>query len=161
SDRAGIPFYGSGLFIGDDLHRLKEQVERFRHMGMKHYKMKIGTGADEDLRRVQQVRELIGQEGQLYVDANGAYGVKQALELAWKLGDYGVSWFEEPISSDDIDGLVYLREHFPAHMDLVAGEYCYQLYDFLRLLSKRAVDILQLDATRCGGVSGALRAAAL
>src|SRR5207248_1073491 len=103
----------------------------------------------------------IGPEAQLYVDANGAYTRKQALAQAEAFAEIGVIWFEEPVSSDDLDGLRLLRDRSPAGIRIAAGEYGYDLFYFRRMLEAGAVDVLQADATRCAGVTGFLAAAAL
>jgi L-alanine-DL-glutamate epimerase-like enolase superfamily enzyme len=95
------------------------------------------------------------------VDANGAYSRKQALAFAASFAEHGVSWFEEPVASDDLEGLRLLRDRFPAGMDVAAGEYGYELFYFRRMLDGGAVDVLQADATRCAGISGFLRVGAL
>ena len=106
-------------------------------------------------------REAIGSSAQLFVDANGAYSRKQALAMAGEFAGLGVSWFEEPVSSDDLEGLRLLRDRAPAGMDVAAGEYGYDLPYFRRMLEAGAVDVLQADATRCGGITGFLRVGAL
>jgi L-alanine-DL-glutamate epimerase-like enolase superfamily enzyme len=83
------------------------------------------------------------------------------LGFAEAFADYDVCWFEEPVSSDDLEGLRLLRDRSPAGMDIAAGEYGYDLYYFRRMLQAGAVDVLQADATRCGGITGFLRLAAL
>jgi L-alanine-DL-glutamate epimerase-like enolase superfamily enzyme len=75
--------------------------------------------------------------------------------------EYGVSWFEEPVSSDDLEGLRLLRDRAPAGMNITAGEYGYDLFYFRRMLDAGAVDVLQADATRCAGITGFLRVGAL
>jgi L-alanine-DL-glutamate epimerase-like enolase superfamily enzyme len=124
-------------------------------------KIKIGQdwGADmtRDLQRVQELRRFAGDEVALMVDANGGYTVAQARRAGAELDDLGVVWFEEPVSSDDIDGLRIVRD--AVRCDVAAGEYVADLYDARRLAP--AVDCLQLDATRCGGYSGWLAAASL
>ena len=111
---------------------------------------------------MRAAREAIGPTAELFVDANGAYDRKQALAMAETFAhEYGVSWFEEPVSSDDLEGLRLLRDRAPAGMDITAGEYGYDLYYFRRMLEAGAVDVLQPDATRCGGVTGFMHAAAL
>ena len=91
------------------------------------------------------------------VDANGGYSVGQARRVGAALDDLGVSWFEEPVSSDDTAALAALRAAL--RCDIAAGEYAADLYDVRALLP--VVDCLQLDATRCGGYTGWLRGAAL
>jgi L-alanine-DL-glutamate epimerase-like enolase superfamily enzyme len=123
--------------------------------------MKIGTHPEEDLARVRAARKAVGPDVELFVDANGAYGRKQALDFAAAFEDLGVSWFEEPVSSDDLDGLRLLRDRGPAGMDIAAGEYGYDVTYFRRMLDAEAVDVLQADASRCGGFTAFLQAAAL
>ena len=95
------------------------------------------------------------------VDANGAYQRKQALAKAYEFAEQGVCWFEEPVTSDDLQGLRLLRDRGPAGQEITAGEYGYRLIDFRRMLDAQAVDVLQADATRCGGFTGFLQVAAL
>ena len=115
-----------------------------------------GARVDRDLDRVNQLRELAGDQVELMVDANGGYTVGQAVRVGTALDELGVIWFEEPVSSDDIDGLARLRGML--RCDVAAGEYVSDLYDTRRLAP--AVDCLQLDATRCGGYTGWRAAAA-
>jgi L-alanine-DL-glutamate epimerase-like enolase superfamily enzyme len=110
---------------------------------------------------VRAARDAIGEGAELYVDANGAYRRKQALAMAARFSDDGVAWFEEPVSSDDLDGLRLLRDRAPRGMDIAAGEYGYDLPYFLRMLESGAVDCLQADVTRCGGITAFLRVGAL
>jgi L-alanine-DL-glutamate epimerase-like enolase superfamily enzyme len=123
--------------------------------------MKIGRDAAADVRRVAQVRRAIGAETALFVDANGAYSRKQALGQAQRFAESDVSWFEEPVSSDDLEGLRVIRDSAPAGMNIAAGEYGYDTWYFERMLSSGAVDVLQADATRCAGISGFMKADAL
>ncbi len=112
--------------------------------------------------RVAQAREAIGQETELFVDANGAYSRKDALALAEIFAaESGVTWFEEPVSSDDLEGLRLIRDRAPVGMDIAAGEYGYDLWYFRHMLEAGAVDVLQADATRCAGITGFLRVGAL
>ena len=84
------------------------------------------------------------------MDANGALGRKEALAMAEDLAAQGVTWFEEPVSSDDRRGLRFVRERLPAAIELAAGEYVYALDDARHLVEDGAVDVLQVDASRCG-----------
>jgi L-alanine-DL-glutamate epimerase-like enolase superfamily enzyme len=110
---------------------------------------------------VRAAREAIGPAAELFVDANGACSRKQALALAEAFAEQRVSWFEEPVSSDDLAGLRLIRDRTPAGMDVTAGEYGYDLGYFRRMLEAGAVDVLQADATRCSGITGFLGVAAL
>jgi len=127
--------------------------------GIPRVKMKIGRDHARDGARVRVAREAIGDDAELYVDANGAYSPKQALGLAARLAELDVTWFEEPVSSRNVEGLRLVRESAPAGMEIAAGEYAWSPADFRDLVG--AVDCLQADATRCGGVTGLLAAAAL
>jgi L-alanine-DL-glutamate epimerase-like enolase superfamily enzyme len=159
--RGAVPAYGSGGFTSYSIEELKEQLVSFRDEGMSMVKMKVGRDPAADPRRVQAAREAVGPDVLLFVDANGAYTRKQALAMAETFAGLDVRWFEEPVSSDDLDGLRLLRDRAPAGMDLAAGEYGYDLFYFRRMLEAGAVDVLQADATRCRGITGFLRVAAL
>ena len=110
---------------------------------------------------MQVARKAIGEATELFVDANGAYTVAQALQLGHDFAEKGVRWFEEPVSSDNIPGLCEVRTRAPIGMDIAAGEYGYTAWYFERMLQANAVTVLQADATRCGGISGFLNAASL
>jgi L-alanine-DL-glutamate epimerase-like enolase superfamily enzyme len=160
-ERARAPIYGSGGFTSYSKDRLCEQLSDWvRRDGCRFVKMKVGSDPDNDLKRVAAVRDAIG-DAALFVDANGAYSRKQALSFAQRFDECEVSWFEEPVSSDDLEGLRLMRDRAPAGMDIAAGEYGYEPFYFRRMLEAGAVDVLQADATRCGGYTGFLRAAAL
>ncbi len=152
-----VPVYGSGGFTSYSIQRLQDQLAGWVEEGIPRVKMKIGTHPDEDLQRVRAARKAIGPDAQLFVDANGAYSRKQALAQAECFADLGVAWFEEPVSADDLDGLHLIRDRGPAGMDIAAGEYGYDLQYFARMIAAGAVDVLQADATRCGGITGFLQ----
>jgi L-alanine-DL-glutamate epimerase-like enolase superfamily enzyme len=124
-------------------------------------KMKIGRDPARDLERASTARRAIGLSAKLFVDANGAYGRKEALAQAEAFAAQNVSWFEEPVSSDDHDGLRLLRERAPAGMEIAAGEYGYDAGYFRRMIAAGAVDTVQADVTRCRGITGFLQVAAL
>ncbi len=159
--RESVPIYGSGGFTSYSVKQLQGQLSGWAEQGIRRVKMKIGRDAKADIRRVAAAREAIGAETELFVDANGAYSRKQALAQAEKFAVQNVVWFEEPVSSDDLVGLRLLRDRFPAGMEVAAGEYGYESGYFRRTLAAGAVDVLQADATRCGGITGFLQAAAL
>jgi L-alanine-DL-glutamate epimerase-like enolase superfamily enzyme len=160
--RDRVPIYGSGGFTAYSLARLAEQLGGWVEQGIARVKMKVGSSPEEDPRRVMRARDAIGPEAELFVDANGAYSRKQALELAERFrAQAGVSWFEEPVSSDDLDGLRLLRDRGPAGMPIAAGEYGFDAPYFRRMLDAGAVDVLQADVTRCAGITELLRVSAL
>lgn len=159
--RSSVPIYGSGGFTSYSEKKLQEQLAGWVEQGISRVKMKIGRDPDADPSRVKAAREAIGPSVDLFVDANGAYNRKQALAQGQKLVEMDVTWFEEPVTSDDLAGLRLLRDRAPATMNIAAGEYGYDADYFHRMLAAGAVDVLQADATRCGGITGFLQASDL
>jgi L-alanine-DL-glutamate epimerase-like enolase superfamily enzyme len=161
--RGWIPLYGSGGFTSYDAGRLRDQLHGWAADGFPAVKIKIGEdwGSNEarDLERMEQARAAIGPDVQLFVDANGGYTRDQVRRLAPALNDRGIAWWEEPVSSDDHEGLRKARELFAG--DIAAGEYGYDLAYFRQLCDARAVDCVQVDVTRCGGITELLGIAAL
>jgi L-alanine-DL-glutamate epimerase-like enolase superfamily enzyme len=161
--RDHVPAYGSGGFTSYGERRTRDQLRGWLDAGLTRVKIKIGEswGTDErrDLARIALARDVIGPDAELYVDANGGYRTGQAVRVGQAMAGHGVSWFEEPVSSDDLAGLAAVRGQVTA--DVAAGEYSWSLADSARLISAGAVDCLQLDATRCGGFTEFLRGAAL
>ena len=155
--REEVPVYGSGGFTSYSVDRLQQQLAGWVERGISRVKMKVGRAPEEDDLRVRLAREAIGPEPSLFVDANGAYTRKQAMVHAETFAAANVTWFEEPVSSDDLEGLRLIRDRAPSGMDIAAGEYGYDLYYFRRMLDAGAVDVLQADATRCAGITGFLQ----
>jgi len=160
---ASVPVYGSGGFTTYDDARTRDQLAGWvSELRIPRVKIKIGEswGSREarDLQRVGLARDVIG-DAELYVDANGGYSAAQAVRMARRMTDFGVTWFEEPVSSRDLAGLAMIRRQVTP--DVAAGEYSWTLADSARLIGAGAVDCLQLDVTRCGGVTGFLQAAGL
>jgi L-alanine-DL-glutamate epimerase-like enolase superfamily enzyme len=156
--RSTVPLYGSGGFTSYSDERLAEQLAGWVEAGIPRVKMKVGSDPEADPERARRARAAIGDDAELFVDANGAYSRKQALQLAHRFREQaGVSWFEEPVSSDDLEGLRLLRDRGPAGMAIAAGEYGYDATYFTRMLSAGAVDVLQADVTRCGGITELVR----
>ena len=159
------PIYGSGGFTTYDDALTTEQLETWvEAWQIPRVKIKIGeswgTRETRDLERVRLARDVIGPEVELYADANGGYGRKQAIRMAGEMWEEaGVVWFEEPVSSDDLDGLREVRDS--VEPDVTAGEYGYDLSYFARRVEAGSVDCLQVDVTRCGGYLEWLRAAAV
>ncbi len=170
--RDEVPAYGSGGFTTYDDEATTRQLERFvGEWGTRSVKLKIGEswGANEprDLARCALARGVVGDGVALMVDANGAYTATQAVRVGRRLHDgQGIVWFEEPVSSDDLVGLRHVRANLGA-VDVAAGEYLTEEYTAARMLRAEAVDVLQIDVTRCGGyttwlrIAGAARAASV
>lgn len=157
--RRSVSAYGSGGFTDYSEREMRDQLGGWAAEGMRAVKLKIGTDPDADLARVAAARDAVGPDVELFVDANGAYERKQALWFAERFAELGVTWFEEPVSSDDLSGLRLLRDRAPGGVRVAAGEYGYTPAYFHAMLSAGAVDVIQADATRCGGVTGFLLAA--
>jgi L-alanine-DL-glutamate epimerase-like enolase superfamily enzyme len=158
--RDRIEVYGSGGFTSYPVARLQEQLAGWVAQDIRKVKMKVGRDAAQDLERIRVAREAVGTAVELFIDANGAYTRKQALLVAERAAAFAVTWFEEPVPSDDLEGLRLLRDRAPPGMDIAAGEYGCVLPEIQRLLAAGAVAVLQADATRCG-ITGMLQAGAL
>ena len=160
--RPAAPVYGSGGFTSYSLDRIREQLGGWVEQGIPRVKMKVSREPERDPERLDAARQAIGDQTELYVDSNGALKRKQALRWAERFAhDWGVTWHEEPVSSDDLEGLRLLRNRAPAGLEIAAGEYAYLPTDFRNLVANGCVDCLQADVTRCGGITGFLRAGSL
>ncbi len=151
--RTTVPLYGSGGFTSYDT---KELVRHMTHwvddLSIPRVKMKVGRDAAHDPERVAAVRKRIGKDAKLFVDANGAYTIKEALAIAHDFAQCDVVWFEEPVDHRDLAGNAAVRAAVP--MEVSNGEYGFAPDDFERMLALEAADVLQADVTRCGGFSG-------
>ncbi len=162
--RPWVPIYGSGGFTTFTDEQTREQLLGWVvGEGIPRVKIKIGEDhgrrEDRDVHRTALARETIGPDVELFVDANGGYTAKQAIRFAGRVGDLDVRWFEEPVSSDDLPGLAFVREHVSP--DVTAGEYGTDPRYFRLMCHAGAVDCLQIDATRCGGYTGFLASCAV
>jgi L-alanine-DL-glutamate epimerase-like enolase superfamily enzyme len=157
--RDEIAAYGSGGFTslaGDDL---AAQLSGWVEGGFGAVKMKVGRDPEQDRERLATAREAIGPEVRLMVDANGAFGRREAARQAETYAEFGVTYLEEPVSSEDLEGLAWLRDRVPAGIEIAAGEYLWGVAEAARMAP--CVDVLQADATRCGGITGVLRLAGI
>lgn len=156
-----VRIYGSGGFTSYSDDELRAQLSTWvERDGCAFVKMKVGTHPEDDHRRVVVAKQAIG-DATLFVDANGAYSVSQAILLATHFAEQGVAWFEEPVSSDDLCGLRAVRRRIPPGMDVAAGEYAYSLGYVREMLEANAVTVQQADVTRCGGVTAFLAIAGI
>jgi len=154
--REAIPAYGSGGFTSYSDDELAEQLRGWVERGCERVKIKVGREPERDPERLAAARAAIGEEVELMVDANGAFDRRGAARWAERYAEYGVSYFEEPVSSDDTEGLRWLRDTVPAGAAIAAGEYAWDLPDLERLAG--CVDVLQGDVTRCAGITNLLGA---
>jgi len=159
--RSSVEAYGSGGFTSYSDAQLRAQLGGWAEAGLRSVKMKVGSEPVEDPRRVRVARETIGPDTELFVDANGAYSARQAVAMAKEFAEQGVVWFEEPISSDYLLEMSRVRAAVGSRMDIAAGEYGYDARYFRHMLHAGAVDVLQMDATRCLGFTGFLQGAAI
>jgi L-alanine-DL-glutamate epimerase-like enolase superfamily enzyme len=156
--REQVPIYGSGGFCNLTPDQLRSQVQGWVDDGFRSVKIKVGRDAETDMERVELVRSAVGDDVEVMVDANGANNPQDAVLWAQCYRtEFGVTYFEEPVSSDDLRGLAYVREHAPAGLAIAAGEYGWNLPYFQAMLDAGAVHILQADVTRCGGITNLLR----
>lgn len=154
--RERVPVYGSGGFTAYSEAQLAAQLRGWVDDGIPRVKMKVGRDAAADVRRVAVGREAIGANAELFVDANGAYSVGTAIAQAERFAEQRVTWFEEPVFRENYRGTKEVRRHVPPGMEISDGEYGYGLYEFSRMIDSEMLDVLQADATRCGGFSGLL-----
>jgi L-alanine-DL-glutamate epimerase-like enolase superfamily enzyme len=152
---AAVPVYGSGGFTSYSNERLRDQLGGWASEGIPCVKMKVGREPQEDPERLRVAREAIGEDVELFVDVNGAHTRKQALLWAQRFAEEGISYLEEPVSSEDREGLRLLRDRGPGGLSIAAGEYEWTLPQLADLAG--CVDILQADVTRCGGITNLLR----
>lgn len=156
-----ITTYGSGGFTCYDGDVLQKQLSSWvNDDGCRAVKMKIGSVPEDDPGRVRLAREAIG-DAALYVDANGAFTPRGALRVADRLSEHSISWFEEPVSSDDREGMAFVRDRIGTMIDVAAGEYSYTVDDTRMMLQAHATDVQQVDVTRVGGITGFIQAASL
>lgn len=159
--RDSVPIYGSGGFTSYNPDQVAEQLAGWVTQGIPRVKMKVGRHPEQDRDRLTAAREAIGPDAELMVDANGAFTPRAALTQAELYYEFGVSWFEEPVTQDDPEGLRVVRDGVPAGLAVASGEYSWGRYDTARLLDSGAVDVVQADVTRCAGPTELLRIDAL
>jgi L-alanine-DL-glutamate epimerase-like enolase superfamily enzyme len=161
SAQASVVAYGSGGFTSYTDRQIEKQLSEWVGAGLRSVKIKVGTNPGDDARRVHCARKAIGEDTALFVDANGAFNARQAISIAERFANDGVSWFEEPVSSDRLVEMRRVRDGAPPSMDVAAGEYGYDPFYFRHMLDAESVDVLQLDATRCRGITGFVQCAAV
>jgi L-alanine-DL-glutamate epimerase-like enolase superfamily enzyme len=159
--RESLPAYASGGWANE--HNIGAQLCGYLERGgFRAVKMRVGV-ADGDVmtsvRRVRAARKAIGDDVDLMVDAHGTYSVAEAKRFAREVADCRLAWLEEPVSADDKRGCAEVRSS--TDIPIAAGESEFTRFDFRDLVDLRAVDVLQPDLAICGGITEALRIAAL
>jgi L-alanine-DL-glutamate epimerase-like enolase superfamily enzyme len=157
--RTSIPAYASDLLWEHDLSRLTEKTRGFVDDGFRFVKMRTGLNPEYDRAAVAAVMEGAGEDAQVLVDGASRYTVEEARELATFLAEQGAYFFEEPIPADDLDGYIELTRDSP--LPIAAGEHETSFAGFRELLRAGAINIVQPDVSRCGGVTEVRRIAQL
>ncbi len=160
--RDRMPTYIAGGYYedGKGLKELQQEVSEHVEWGAKAVKMKVGAvSINEDVARVKAVREAIGPDIDLMVDANCAYRWYEAVQLADRIEDFDPFWFEEPIAPDDYEGHKRIAEK--TTIPIATGENEYTRYGFRDLIATGCVPILNADAVILGGVTEFMKVAAL
>lgn len=156
--RATCPVYASSL-LWKDPKELAEEASRHVERGFRRMKMRLGRGRDLDVACVEAVRGAIGTENDLIVDGSMRYSLEEARSTGEFLAKHKVFWFEEPFPPEDLDSFAALRGR--TGVRLAAGENEFGVQGFRELIRAKAVDIIQPDACRCGGISETWKAAKL
>jgi 3,6-anhydro-L-galactonate cycloisomerase len=155
-----IPAYGSGVDLPKPLEDLLRQTEGFLERGYPGVKVKIGRpDPREDEERVGAVRELIGEDVDLMVDANMAWTTEEALERGRRLEQFGLYWYEEPTIPEDVAGHVRLAGELDT--PIAVGESLHSPHEFRRYVDERAAEVLQIDPITNGGITASLEALAM
>lgn len=154
----GYPAYTTSAgWLGYTDEKLRRLCRESISSGWRHFKLKIGRDLDDDVRRLRIVREEIGPERVLMVDANQVWDVEQAIAWMRELSTFRPWWIEEPTSPDDVLGHASIaRALEPLGIRVATGEHCHNRIMFKQLLQARAIGFCQIDATRLAGVNEAL-----
>ena len=158
-----VPIYGSGGWTHFSVDELIAEQVGYVERGMRSVKMKVGKdfgqSEREDIQRLAAVREAVGDDVELLIDANNGYYAKQAIRMAAEFAPYRVGWFEEPVLADDIEGLAAVARAID--IPVATGEHEYTKYGFKDLIARGGADIVQPDVGRCGGVTEWMKVAHL
>ena len=155
-----IQGYATGLYMHDpedDRNNLVAEALSYVEQGFKYIKMKVGYGFAKDVGYVTAVREAIGDEIELMIDANHAYNATTAIRIGRELAPLNIGWFEEPVSPEDIEGYIEVRQAID--IPVAGGEADFTQHGFRHLITRRAVDIVQPDICSAGGLTAGYRIA--
>lgn len=150
---SGYPAYTTSPgWLGYDDEKVLRLSREAADAGYSMIKLKVGRDVDEDVHRVGLVRELLGRDFPIAVDANQRWDVDEAVEWMWRLAPLAPAWIEEPTSPDDIRGHAAIRERIRP-IPVATGEHCHNRVMFKQFLQADAIDVVQIDACRVGGVN--------
>ncbi len=153
--REKLPIYASGGWTSYSVEELLQEASEMLQLGYRSIKVKVGVNggrdAREDIRRIRALRDFVGEAVEIMVDANNVWQSSTAVTAAWGLQELGIKFLEEPVCADDIPGLAQFKAKSP--IPVATGEHEYTKYGARDLLIHQAVDILQCDVTRCGGIT--------
>jgi L-alanine-DL-glutamate epimerase-like enolase superfamily enzyme len=149
--------YASGLFWHDDLGVIEREAARHRQRGFHRVKMRLGRSWDYDTEAFKAALRGVGRDGLVHVDGSHRYDEETAVRFGAVLAEAGAAWFEEPFPPEEIDRYVSLRRRLK--VPLAAGENEFGVQGFRELIRAGAIDIVQADACRTGGISEVLRVA--
>jgi L-fuconate dehydratase len=154
----GYPAYTTSVgWLGYSDEKVRELCRESVANGWRHFKLKVGGDLQDDLRRAAIVRQEIGDEGVLMLDANQVWDVDQAIEWVGELADFKPWWIEEPTSPDDVLGHARIaRALEPMGIGVATGEHCHNRVMFKQLFQSNAIKFAQIDPCRLGGINEAL-----
>ena len=138
-----------------DAEQAEAQAKELLKQGIKVFKIKMGTGMESDIERVRRVREVIGEKPMIYVDFNQSYAPKKAAEISKKLEAFNIEFLEQPVRSDDISGLKYVRDN--SSIPVFADESVFTPKDLAEVLSREAVDGVNIKLMKSGGITDAIK----
>lgn len=153
--RNGYPAYTTQVgWLGYSDQKVKDLCAKYLRLGFTRFKVKVGQNLEDDVKRCRLVREAIGYDNKLMLDANQIWDVNEAIKWMKRLAEFKPFWIEEPTSPDDILGHATIATALRPHGIAVAtGEMCANRVLFKQLLQMRAIDICQIDSARIGGIN--------
>ncbi|XP_033208921.1 mitochondrial enolase superfamily member 1-like [Belonocnema kinseyi] len=151
----GYPAYTTQVgWLGYSDEKVRELCKKYLSLGFTSFKAKVGQSLKDDIRRCEIIREEIGEENKLMVDANQVWDVQESIEWMKNLKEFNITWIEEPTSPDDILGHATIAKALrPYGIGVATGEMCANRVIFKQLLQAKAIDYCQIDSARIGGVN--------
>ena len=153
--KQGYPAYTTQVgWLGYSDEKVRGLCKKYLSLGFTSFKAKVGQNLQDDINRCRIIREVIGKENKLMVDANQVWDVQQAIEWTKELKEFNITWIEEPTSPDDVLGHATIaKELRPYNIGVATGEMCANRVIFKQLLQAKAIDFCQIDSARIGGIN--------